>query len=287
MSADFYEYYVLLNIPPGATWRDLKSAYRSQMRKWHPDRFPEDSSDRQRAEERTKSINYAYDQLSRYHREHGQLPLTPTQTVAPSPHVAATPSANPDVVASSSQPRQPSAKRPSFGGVQRLFTLGGLGLAAYVLIRAGIMSGDSDGTESTISSEPATPYSRPIEPATKPIFGYGSTLGEVYAAQGIPTHTAGDIWHYGNSKIYFANGVVTRWEEHPSHPLNTRHHTTPVQRPMYFTVGASKADVRAVQGDPVRESQNVWDYGISRVYFEAERVVGWHESPMDPLKIKR
>lgn len=281
MSTDFYEYYVLLNIPPGATWRDLKTAYRSQMRKWHPDRFPEDSSDRQRAEERTKSINYAYDQLARYHREHGQLPLTP----AP---IAAAPSANPDIVIPGTHPsRQPGTTRPGFGGVQRLLTLGGLGLAAYVLIRAVVMSGESDSTESTIGSEPLTPHPRPIEPAIKPIFGYGSTLGEVYAAQGIPTHTAGDTWHYGNSKIYFSSGVVTRWEEHPSHPLNTRHQPPPVQRPLYFTVGASKADVRAIQGDPVRESQNVWDYGISRVYFEAERVVGWHESPMDPLKIKR
>lgn len=280
MSADFYEYYALLNIPPDATWRDLRTAYRSQMRKWHPDRFPEDSSDRERAEERTKSINYAYDQLARYHREHGQLPLTPT-------HVTATESVSPDTTVTPAPPTRPtSPTRSAFGSAQRLFTLGGIGLAAYVLIRAGIMSGDSDGTESTIDSQPPIPHLNSNEPAVKPIFGYGSTLGEVYTAQGIPTHTAGDVWHYGNSKVYFTNGVVIRWEEHPLHPLNTRHQPAP-QRPMYFTVGASKADVRAIQGDPVRESTNVWDYGISRVYFEAERVVGWHESPMDPLKIKR
>jgi len=278
MSADFHEYYALLNIPPRATWLDLKTAYRSQMRKWHPDRFPEHSDDRQRAEERTKSINFAYDQLVRYHQQHGVLPLTPT-----TPAVAS--GADPGVSAPS-HPRQPkNTPRSGFTGVQRLITLGGLGLAVYVLIRAAIMSGDT--TAPSTASEPAFHQPQHAEPPIKPIFGYGSTLGEVYAAQGIPSRTEGDVWYYGASKVYFTNGTVVHWDESISDPLNIRHRPVPVQRPAHFSVGSTKTDVRAVQGEPVRESQNVWDYGISRVYFESERVVGWHESPMDPLKVKR
>ncbi len=277
MSADFHEYYALLDIPPGATWRDLKTAYRSQMRKWHPDRFPEHSSDRQRAEEQTKSINFAYDRLVRYHQEHGFLPLTPTKP-------ATTPSADPGFSHSTSPPREPTP-RGGFASAHRLFTLGGLGLGAYILIRSAIMSVDT--TESPTASEPIFRLPQQVEPPAKPIFGYGSTLGEVYAAQGIPTHTEGDVWYYGASKIHFTDGTVVQWEENPSNPLNTRHQPVPMPRPAQFSVGSTKADVRAIQGEPVRESQNVWDYGISRVYFESERVVGWHESAMDPLKVKR
>lgn len=166
--------------------------------------------------------------------------------------------------------------------------IAGIGVAAYVLIRAAGMFGDAASPSAMDESTPHQPHQVvPTEPPVKPIFGFGSTLGEVYTAQGIPTHTEGDIWYYGASKVYFAHGTVVRWEESPSYPLNTRPQLVPVPRPAYFSVGSTKADVRAIQGEPVRESQNVWDYGISRVYFEADRVVGWQESPMDPLHVKR
>lgn len=289
MNRDFYEYYALFNLQPGASWHELKTAYRLQVRKWHPDRMPEDTSDRHRAEERTKSINRAYDELTRYYHVHGCLPLAqaplPAIEATIRPDVAAHDSARPDTTPT----KNTASEQKNFvSGTHRLLTVIGLGLAAYVLIRAAILSGDPAQSSAPTSS---TRHSDPAADATtiSPTFGFGSSLGEVYSAQGIPSRTEGDIWYYGTSKIYFANGTVIRWEENPSHPLNTRLHQNSKhqERPQQFSLGATKTEVRLIQGEPVRESQNVWDYGISRVYFEADRVVGWHESPIDPLKVRR
>jgi hypothetical protein len=54
----------------------------------------------------------------------------------------------------------------------------------------------------------------------------------------------------------------------------------------YFTVGSTKAEVLAVQGPPTLTSENVWEYGGSRVYFRSGRVSKWDMWPHSPLKIK-
>jgi hypothetical protein len=65
--------------------------------------------------------------------------------------------------------------------------------------------------------------------------------------------------------------------------------TTP--RPEYkvrlaFTVGSTKDEVLTLQGTPTRFSERVWEYGLSRVYFDNGRVTRWDEWPRDPLKAR-
>jgi hypothetical protein len=110
----------------------------------------------------------------------------------------------------------------------------------------------------------------------------------VYTIQGIPTRTEGDIWYYGKSKVYFAKGKVLSWDENIDDPLKT--HTlmeTDSRSHLYFGHGSSKEEVLAVQGAPDRDTGNVWEYGYSRVYFDNNRVTGWHEAPMTALRIRR
>lgn len=115
-------------------------------------------------------------------------------------------------------------------------------------------------------------------------------MGEVYAAQGVPNSANQDVWHYGTSKVHFQNGVVIRWEESRDHPLKARIDSNPTSSSKTSTVfskGSTKSEVRSIQGDPIRESDKMWDYSVSRVFFEDDRVVDWYESPLDPLKVKR
>jgi hypothetical protein len=115
----------------------------------------------------------------------------------------------------------------------------------------------------------------------------GSTLGEVYAIQGIPTRTEGDVWHYGKSTIRFAQGKVVSWTQDPANPLRIAR-DQPIQlREGLFDVGSTKDEVRSILGTPVTETENVWDYGPSRVYFEHNRVVRWETSPLQPLHAPR
>ena len=53
-----------------------------------------------------------------------------------------------------------------------------------------------------------------------------------------------------------------------------------------FSLGSTKAEVRAVQGSPDKSSDGAWTYGTSRVYFLFERVVAWHSEPATFLKVR-
>jgi len=117
----------------------------------------------------------------------------------------------------------------------------------------------------------------------------GSTVGEVIAAQGPPTRVDGDIWYYGASKVYFQNGRVTHWDDADTDPLNVQLAKAPTldSDVRFFAKGSTKSQVRAAQGSPLFETDVMWDYGASRVYFKDGRVSGWDESPVRPLHIRR
>ena len=113
-------------------------------------------------------------------------------------------------------------------------------------------------------------------------------LGDVIAIQGAPTSIEGDVWHYGQSKVYMENGAVTKWENDSDSPLKA--HIMPTSRnpsAKQFSIGSSKQEVRAVQGAPLMENENLWEYRISRIYFKDQKVSGWYDSPLDPLKIHK
>ncbi len=50
----------ILGIAPGTDEAQAKSAYKAQVRRWHPDQFPEGSPTKAGAEEQLKQINIAY-----------------------------------------------------------------------------------------------------------------------------------------------------------------------------------------------------------------------------------
>jgi hypothetical protein len=92
-------------------------------------------------------------------------------------------------------------------------TLGYLALTQFVDINDSWLSGDSSAGGAAVAPAPSK-QSRAAP------FTIGATLGQVHAAQGIPTSVDGDVWHYGLSTVQFANGRVQFWQEHPDYPLN-------------------------------------------------------------------
>jgi hypothetical protein len=58
------KYHELLGVAVGASAQELKTAHRDLAKVWHPDRFAHDPRLQQKAQEKLKEINEAYDQLT-------------------------------------------------------------------------------------------------------------------------------------------------------------------------------------------------------------------------------
>lgn len=62
---DIHHAYEILGLKPGASQKEVKQAYRKLVKVWHPDSFLS-LQEKQKAEERIKQINEAYNQLKSY-----------------------------------------------------------------------------------------------------------------------------------------------------------------------------------------------------------------------------
>jgi len=102
-----------------------------------------------------------------------------------------------------------------------------------------------------------------------------STLFEVYSIQGIPTLTEGGRLALREVVDSFSHGESGLLDPAPDNPLRIARDLPVELRNGQFDIGSTKDEVRAVQGTPVTETETVWDYGPSRVYFQHNRVVRW------------
>ncbi len=84
MSTDLSRAYELLGVKPGVSVRELKAAHRDLAKVWHPDRFQHDPRLQEKAQEKLKEINEAYDLLSS-----GKVPRPVSTPVSAKPSQAA------------------------------------------------------------------------------------------------------------------------------------------------------------------------------------------------------
>jgi hypothetical protein len=72
-------HYQVLEIEPGASQDEIKQAYKDLTSVWHPDRFFNNPRLRQKAEEKLKRINVAYEFLKSYQPQVTQNKVEPEQ----------------------------------------------------------------------------------------------------------------------------------------------------------------------------------------------------------------
>ena len=83
MSTEFDRAYDVLGVKPGVSDRELKAAHRDMAKVWHPDRFVHDPRLQEKAQEKLKEINEAYEQLISRHKRR-VTPPPPRRAQAPS-----------------------------------------------------------------------------------------------------------------------------------------------------------------------------------------------------------
>ena len=296
---DYSRCYATLGVTPHTDWKTLRARYKRLISQWHPDRYSADPAGKEIAEERSKQITLAYQTLDRYRRDHGTLPpAEPAEqavdALVPAPAGDTTPDRtgprdHPEAREADAAVDKLSRRRPGRRVVVALFVL----IAAYFLVHrfafVDIRTSENPQRADGAYDPVAAPQPRPVAEGPREAHGIvaGSTFGEVQDIQGIPTLAQGDTWHYGKSQIRFAKGRVVSWDEHPDSPLQIARDQSIQSYDGIFEVGSTKDKVRTIQGTPVTETETVWDYGPSRVYFKHNRVVGWEESPMQPLRVAR
>lgn len=306
MKDDYLACYRVLGLQPGCSWAQLRSEYRKLVRQWHPDRFQHEPEVEILAEEKIKEINRAFESLSRYHDTFGSLPTAS--------------SGSPEIIFDSSpgvrtgQPQhdqfpfdQQEASAPDWAFDQltlakpkrfRFVRLALIGLVAWLFYavwwppspatKSAQEEPDQQLTSAAADSETPAPETATAPPHGQRTFTVGSTRGQVLAAQGNPSDANDNVWHYGNSKVYFADGAVVRWVNDPRNPLRIgpdAPESSP--EPNTFSLGSTKAQVKAIQGRPLLETDHEWDYGASKIYFKGDQVSGWYSSPFEPLRTSK
>ncbi|MDO8747360.1 MAG: DnaJ domain-containing protein [Thermodesulfovibrionales bacterium] len=71
---DINRYFEILGLKPGASFEEAKEAYKDLVKVWHPDRFAHDPTLQQKAQEKLKEINEAYEKLKAYYAEYSNQP---------------------------------------------------------------------------------------------------------------------------------------------------------------------------------------------------------------------
>ena len=279
MKAHYLACYRVLEIEPGCTWQHVLDKYRLLVKEWHPDHFG-DLHKKRIAEERIKDINHAFYSLSSFFKKNGSLPVS----LEPLTRTSVTNTGG----ISTDDPRRPMAHllRSIRSRIIFAVILFGVGGIIFLLPNFGRQASHallSNYLSIAVKNKEASSAAK-IQATKEEYFTIGSTLGEVHAVQGAPSKVEDGIWYYGDSKVYFKNGMVQHWQSGSDQSLKARFSIASKNSTAQFSLGSSPTNVLALQGKPTHANNGVWDYGTSHVYFKDGRVSGWDESPTNPLK---
>ncbi len=244
---------------------------------WHPDRHAA-TPNAIVALERAKEINAAYDRLSSHYRDQAlrdhSLHAYQTETAA-------------------FHSNAPVSEERRHARPYVLAAIAACTGVFWLLTRL-VVSYDTEGSDAAMPAisapESATPTMDQADASQAVLDNHelpievGMTAELVIKRAGLPSRKEGDLWHYGDTQVYFRHGVVTHLRRAGEFDIAE----SPVARsnPDRFTYGSSMDTVRRIQGTPAAEGDTQWTYGPSKVFFRSGYVSGWYNSPLQPLKIE-
>lgn len=307
------KYLEILGASEHSSLNEIKQAYRDLASVWHPDRFSDNPRLQDKATEKLKEINVAYEALVKYHEAHGGFSAAPEEPGECGPEKAPEQEPRDEKDMSQAFAREEEATGKSWFArhmvlLSILIALCLVGIIYMVQARKRIdfkgLPAYSPPYQATVAesgpgagqaAKPASPEKPQPEkgkvvPPQKPArgnkyFTLGSSREQVLAALGAPQQSGENRWVYGSSYVEFTKGQVTGWLSSSLNPLNVRITPSRETRGDSFTLGSSRDQVAAAQGTPTQVSKNRWSWGFSYVDFEKERVKSWYSSSMEPLNV--
>lgn len=285
----------VLGLEPGSKPSEVKKAYRTLAKRWHPDRHHSKPYEtRALAEERFREIDEAYRRISQ-NWEKNPPPEQPSGAKQPA---QAQDAHTPPV-------HHGKLHKPNIGTTLRktIFSVFLIITAVYAMIQLhSILSApwlDSHAPDSNAPGDappPPTESESLLQPSEQPLiqshseppvlsqppilqsepklpstfFSIGSSTAEVLRVQGPPTEKHGQKWIYGMSEIQFRHGKVWGFNNIDG-LLKIRMQPGDAEKREslpYFTIGSSEDDVLSIQGTPSRVEGDKWYYGFSELRFK-------------------
>lgn len=271
-NTNYKKFYSILGVFQDDNWDTVRSAYKRQIRRWHPDRF-QDTNQRKIAEDKSKDINLAYQMLDDYFREFGSLPPDDTvQLETPPPASDQWPAPEHDAEPKHDEFYGSDHAHTSFSKSQQPQRRGyGRIIIAGAIIAIGYMTLEPLFTDRHNTPETAQPDYPDSGPAAD---NFTATQADSSAP---PNANAPGI----------TSDVHADWQVNKKDTGYSPKSSPTSGRATLISIGSSKQDVLAIQGRPLRQTDTEWDYGLSRINFEDGKVTGWYENPMNPLIVKR
>ncbi len=313
-SKNLWEYLAVLGLAPGASADDVRTAYRSLVKQWHPDKFTHDRRSQIKAEEKLKEINEAYAALRCLSPQPigYQTPPSPSNKRPATANGQARRPYNPHSSANSSyrgQYRGPfqyqstaSWPRPGQTHTYTVTPQEKAKLWPWLYMMFMLFTFFSN-----IMHFDTTDYALPVVPQAKQSAPHVSAfLSQVNESSLKPKEeTSGRVstsvrvkqpvmqvrisektittapWQVPYSppavstKNFVASGYVSQFKQSPAVP----------DAPIFIKVGSTKQDVLAIQGKPTSSSEFEWRYGASTIRFLDGRVTGWTRRLGSPLKV--
>jgi hypothetical protein len=254
-----------------ATQTEIKDAYRTLAKVWHPDRFPGDEDLRVKAEEKLKEINSAYQLLTTTEAGHAysepsrpaSRPKESQRATAAAPGRATYQRPKASQYNASFATRRPATKKRLAAITVAIL----IAVGTWIYLRYGRMASPVDDAHRqpvAKSAVPAEGIDQSSQEKKQPPARATSDSARPAEKTGAQTRA--------NAKASNMASLVVYPDEDPQVP--------------YFTVGSTKNDVVRVQGAPSSLTGNVFRYGLSEIYFKNGRVESWHIDPSSPLKAR-
>lgn len=198
----YQDCYRTLRARSDCSWKELRLAYRRRVRTCHPDLQP--LHEQAGRDDEFKQVALAYRLIARYRRRHGVLP-PPSARIDERHSVFHAAYAKP-------------ADEHAFASAEETNTSRWRPPRIHVAVFAAFVSGVGTAAIIETLDEQSTPR---IEATTQGELAVGMDTESVVEIQGIPNHTNGSVWYYGDSGVIFDKGCVVGWENISPFPLRT------------------------------------------------------------------